>query len=92
MFRPELYDEINKLVQKYSWDNGAMKSDIYRFAYKYMTGELAKDEAIRQCFYTDWHLAKRQMTWFKRNSSIIWLKLEEIYPFVIKYIQDEQRN
>ncbi|MBR2726169.1 tRNA (adenosine(37)-N6)-dimethylallyltransferase MiaA [Candidatus Saccharibacteria bacterium] len=92
MFRPELYDEINKLVQKYSWDNGAMKSDIYRFAYRYMTGELTKDEAIRQCFYTDWHLAKRQMTWFKRNSSIIWLKLEEIYPFVIKYIQDEQRN
>lgn len=92
MFRPELYDEVNKLVQKYNWDNGAMKSDIYRFAYQYMSGELTKDEAMEQCFYADWHLAKRQMTWFKRNPDIIWLKLEEIYPFVIKYIQDEQRN
>lgn len=92
MFRPELYTEVNKLVQKYTWDNGAMKSDIYRFAYKYMTGELTKDEAVEQCFYADWHLAKRQMTWFKRNPAIIWLRLEEIYPFVIKYIQDEQRN
>lgn len=92
MFRPELYAEINKLVQKYNWDNGAMKSDIYRFAYKYMIGELTKDEAIEQCFYADWHLAKRQMTWFKRNHEIIWLKLEEIYSFVLKYIQDEQRN
>ena len=34
--------------------------------------------------YDDWHLAKRQITWFKRNKEIIWLPLDEVYPFVIK--------
>jgi tRNA dimethylallyltransferase len=54
-----------------------------------MQGELTLDEAKTKCFYEDWHLAKRQLTWFKRNPQIIWLELEKIYPFVLKYIQDE---
>ena len=76
----------------YGWGSQAMKSDIYEYAYKYLEGELTLDEAKEQCFYEDWHLAKRQMTWFKRNKQIIWLNLEEIYPFVLKYIHNEQRN
>ena len=89
MFRPELYDEVTKLVQKYGWDNQAMKSDIYEYAWKYMQGKLTLDEAKTKCFYEDWHLAKRQLTWFKRNPHIKWLELEKIYPFVLKYIQYE---
>ena len=86
MFRPELYDEVKILVQKYGWGNQAMKSDIYEYAWKYLNGELTLDEAKEKCFYEDWHLAKRQMTWFKRNQNIIWLELEKVYPFVINYI------
>lgn len=86
MFRPELYDEVKTLVQKYGWDNQAMKSDIYEYAWKYLNGELTLDEAKEKCLYEDWHLAKRQMTWFKRNQNIIWLELEKVYPFVINYI------
>lgn len=89
MFSPELYAETEKLVQTYGWGSQAMKSDIYEYAYKYLEGELTLDEAKEQCFYEDWHLAKRQMTWFKRNKQIIWLNLEEIYPFVLKYIHNE---
>lgn len=89
MFSPELYAETEKLVQTYGWGSQAMKSDIYEYAYKYLEGELTLDEAKEQCFYEDWHLAKRQMTWFKRNKQIIWLDLEEIYPFVLKYIHNE---
>ena len=89
MFTDELYVETQKLVEQYGWENGAMKSDIYEYAWKYMQGELPLDVAKEQCFYEDWHLAKRQMTWFRRNKQINWLKLEEIYPFVLKYIQDE---
>ena len=84
MFCPALYDETKKLVQKYGWDCGAMKSDIYEYAWKYLEGELNLDEAKEQCFYEDWHLAKRQMTWFKRNPQIVWLPLDEVYPYVLK--------
>ena len=92
MFCPELYAETEKLVAKYGWDIGAMKSDIYEYAWKFMQGELTLDEAKEKCFYEDWHLAKRQLTWFKRNQDIVWLELAKIYPYVIKYIQNEQRK
>ncbi len=92
MFCPELYYETKALVQKYGWGSGAMKSDIYEYAWKYLNHDLTLDEAKEQCFYEDWHLARRQMTWFRRNKQIIWLSLEEVYPYVIKYIHNEQRN
>lgn len=92
MFSEELYAEVKKLVQSYGWGSGAMKSDIYEYAYKYLEGELTLDAAKEQCFYEDWHLAKRQLTWFKRNPNIIWLPLEKVYPFVLKYIQDGKRK
>ncbi|MBR3324096.1 tRNA dimethylallyltransferase [Candidatus Saccharibacteria bacterium] len=84
MFSPELYDEVKKLVQAYGWGSQAMKSDIYEYAYKYLEGELSLEEAKTKCFYEDWHLAKRQMTWFKRNPKITWLELEKIPDFVIE--------
>ena len=84
MFSPELYDEVKKLVQTYGWDNQAMKSNIYEYAYKYLTGELSLEAAKEKAFYKDWHLAKRQLTWFKRNPHITWLDLEQAVPFVIK--------
>ena len=92
MFTPKLYDEVNNLVRKYGWGSGAMKSDIYEYAWKYLQGELTLEQAKKQCFFEDWHLAKRQLTWFKRNPEIIWLRLEEIYSFVLKYMQNEQRK
>lgn len=92
MFRPELYDEVKKLVQKYGWECGAMKSDIYEYAWKYLNGELSLEEAKRQCFYEDWHLAKRQMTWFKRNPSIVWLPLDQIYSYVIKHLSKNTKT
>lgn len=92
MFSNELYDEVKKLVQEYGWDNGAMKSDIYEYAWKYLNGELTLKQAKELCFYEDWHLAKRQLTWFKRNREIIWLPLTQIYSFVIQYIQNGKRK
>jgi tRNA dimethylallyltransferase len=92
MFTPELYDETKKLVKKYGWGSQAMKSDIYEYAYKYLEGELNLGQAKEQCFYEDWHLAKRQLTWFKRNPYITWLPLAKIYPFVLQYTHNGKRK
>ncbi len=89
LFVQELYDETNKLVQKYGWGSQAMKSNIYQFAWDYLTGKYSLEEAKKLAFYDDWHLAKRQMTWFKRNKNINWLALAEIRDYVLKCIQDE---
>ena len=92
LFVQPLFEETERLVGKYGWENQAMKSNIYQFAWKYMQGEVSLDEAIRLNVYDDWHLAKRQMTWFKRNKEIVWLPLDEIKMEVIKCIQNEQRK
>lgn len=89
LFVQELFEETEFLVKKYGWGNQAMKSNIYQFAWKYVQGELSLEEAIRQNVYDDWHLAKRQLTWFKRNPEIEWRPLAEIKPAVLKYIQHE---
>ena len=86
MFNEDLYQETRELVEKYGWGSGAMKSDIYEYAWKYLNGELSLEDAKEQCFFEDYHLAKRQLTWFKRNANINWLELEQIYPFVLKCI------
>lgn len=89
MFCTELYDETRRLVEEYGWGSQAMKSDIYEYVWAYLSGEMSLEEAKEKAFYRDWHLAKRQMTWFKRNDKIIWLPLDQIKQAVIKYIQDE---
>ena len=91
LFNDKLYAETKFLVEKYGWDSQAMKSNIYQFAWKYMQGECSLDEAKKLNFYDDWHLAKRQLTWFKRNDKIIWLPLEKIKPAVLKCIQDGKK-
>ena len=90
MFTEDLYKETKKLVQKYGWGSQAMKSNIYEYVYKYMEGQMSLDEAKEKSFYEDWHLAKRQLTWFKRNNKITWLPLEKVPDFVIKLYQNEQ--
>jgi len=88
LFVQKLYDETKFLVEKYGWGSQAMKSDIYEFSWGYMTGKYSLEEAKRLCTLEDYHLAKRQMTWFKRNPEIIWLPLEKIKPAVLKCIQN----
>ena len=86
MFRRELFEETERLVTKYGWDNQAMKSDIYQFAWKYMQGELSLEEAKKLAFYDDWHLAKRQLTWFKRNKNIRWVELQDLRMEIIRVL------
>lgn len=92
LFVQELYDETKKLVSQYNWDTQAMKSNIYQFAWGYLQGEYNLEEAKKLFILDDWHLAKRQLTWFKRNKKIVWLPLAEVEPYVLKCIQDEQRR
>lgn len=90
LFVQELFAETENLVAKYNWNTQAMKSNIYQFAWGYLQGEYNLEEAKKLFILDDWHLAKRQLTWFKRNKKIKWLPLAEVEPYVIKCIQDEQ--
>ena len=87
MFCPELYEETKRLVERYGFENQAMKSDIYEYAWGYLEGKYSLEQAKELCFFRDYHLAKRQMTWFKRNPEIKWLPIEAIKSAVLKEIE-----
>ena len=88
LFVQQLFDETKDLVSRYGWDSQAMKSNIYQFAWGYMQGEYSLEKAKELNLYDDYHLAKRQMTWFKRNKSIEWLPLSEMKETVIKFVNN----
>lgn len=89
LFNDELFEETKKLVSLYNWNTQAMKSNIYQFAWGYLEEKYSLEEAIQLSVYDDWHLAKRQMTWFKRNTEISWLSLNEVKDFVINKLNGD---
>lgn len=46
----------------------------YRYLSRYLMGKLSRQETIRQLKSASHQFARRQMTWFKRNKNIIWIK------------------
>ena len=75
LFAQPIEEETLAMVQNNGWDCQAMKSDIYPICWEMMRGNISRDEAIQLNAVDDWHLAKRQLTWFKRNKNIVWLPL-----------------
>jgi len=74
--------ETKQLAKKYSWDSEAMKSNIYPIVWRILSGGISRDEAIRLAEIADWHLAKKQLTWFRRNPQIKWLKRNEVEKYL----------
>jgi tRNA dimethylallyltransferase len=59
-----------------------MTGNVYRLVKHYLNGEF--DEAgLKERFITaDWQLAKRQLTWLKRNPFIHWANLDDAYSYI----------
>jgi tRNA dimethylallyltransferase len=83
MWGEELYEETRRLAAKYDWSLQAMRSNIYGHVWRYLQGEFALEEAKALAVQDDMGLAKRQMTWFKRNSEIVWLPAEELVDEIV---------
>ena len=82
-FDQPIEDECRRVAAEYGWDCQAMKSNIYPIVQDMMDGKISRDEAIELFITDDWHLAKRQLTWFKRNPNIVWLPLDEAKEFLL---------
>jgi tRNA dimethylallyltransferase len=78
--------EVKFLVEKYGWDLDALKGIGYRQWKNYLEGGQSLDETKAQIVNATINLAKKQMTWFKRNKSIQWfdapVKTANVVAFV----------
>ncbi|MEO8691510.1 MAG: tRNA (adenosine(37)-N6)-dimethylallyltransferase MiaA [Candidatus Saccharimonas sp.] len=83
MFANGVVEEAEMMAKAYGWGCEAMTGNVYRIIRRYLADELDLDEAKRLCVVKDKQLAKRQMTWFKRNRDIKWFDLEGAYTFLV---------
>jgi len=69
-----------------SWKRMEAMGLEYRFSSRYLTGKITKQEFVGQLSHAIEQFAKRQMTWFKRNREIHWVKNErEAFALVKKF-------
>lgn len=85
-FADNVINEAMNLGKRYGWDNEAMKSNIYPLIRQYTMGELTIDEAKSKYIVLDWRLAKRQMTWMRRNKFIHWLSLKDAEKYIFEQL------
>jgi tRNA dimethylallyltransferase len=73
-----LVDETSRLLaQGYSRQLGSMKGLGYRQMAGYLAGDYGYAEAVRVLKRDTRHFAKRQLTWFRKESQVTWLAIDE---------------
>ncbi len=90
MFEDGVVDEAKRLGEKYGWDSEAMTGNIYPLVRRYLGGEVTEADVISTFQARDWQLAKRQMTWFRRNPFIAWGSVQDILSRVDQLFTSEQ--
>ncbi|HUC96614.1 MAG TPA: tRNA (adenosine(37)-N6)-dimethylallyltransferase MiaA, partial [Candidatus Saccharimonadales bacterium] len=82
LFDDGVVEEAKLLGNSYGWDNEAMKSNIYPLVHDYLVGHMSIDDVKQKIVILDWRLAKRQITWLRRNRFIHWLSLNDANKYL----------
>ncbi len=86
MLRNGVIEEAITLANKYGWDNEAMKANIFTVIRLYLQNDITSSEIVDRAVVLDMRLAKRQLTWLKRNSYINWMDLEKAKPYILSQL------
>ena len=82
LFETGMVEEAKILGEKYGWNSEAMTGNIYKLVKQFVDGDFDEDELKHRNATADWQLAKRQLTWLKRNPFIHWVALDEAVLYV----------
>lgn len=82
MFNGNVVKEYMDSVAEHGDSNEALTGNVYSVLRRMISGELTMDEAKQVLVTRDWQLAKRQMTWFRRNPDVVWLDLNEALDYI----------
>ena len=88
MMSDGVVEEAANAFKKYGYDAPGLRGGIYKQLALYHQGIIGIDEAVAQTIQSDIQLAKRQMTWFKRNKGIQWFtRPSDARSWIDKYLQ-----
>lgn len=80
------------LGKMYGWNSEAMTGNIYPLIHLYLENDISFKELKEKITTLDWRLAKRQLTWFKRNLNISWLSLEQAKTYIAQRLANEHKS
>lgn len=87
MFSAGLFEEAASVINYRN--QAALQTVGYREVFDFMDGKITKEEAIEQIKIHTRQYAKRQMTWFKKDSEFVWfnastLSMETVLSQLVK--------
>ena len=85
IFENDVVKEAMILGKKYGWSSEAMTGNIYPIAREFLRGNISRTELVERFIASDRQLAKRQMTWLRRNEHLLWADL----PSAEQYLVDQ---
>lgn len=89
MIREGLVSEVKRLGQKYSLNLPALSGIGYREIGMYLRKEISAEQAIALIKQNTRQYARRQITWFKRDRRIHWIKsAKEAEKLIRKFLQN----
>lgn len=79
MLQAGLLAELEKLHARpdVSLDTPALRAVGYRQLWRHLDGEWPLEEAVRRAVIASRQLAKRQLTWLRREANLTWLESEQ---------------
>lgn len=83
-----LLDEAKNLYPNKSLN--ALQTVGYRELFRYFDGDFTKEFAVEEIKKNTRRFAKRQGTWFRKNSKIKWFEYDEDYSDIIGYIKKKR--
>ncbi len=74
MFEDGLVEETRRMVEKYGGAAWPLSSLGYKQALQFIRGDLTREQALQAAQQAHRNYAKRQMTWFRRELEVHWLR------------------
>lgn len=91
MIKQGLVEEAERLGKRYGWDAAIMNSIGYQEMREFHQGRINLKEAVQKIKNHTHNLARRQMTWFRRDERINWLrKRAEAKKLIQNFLKKER--
>lgn len=88
MFDMGLVDEVRSIRNKFNISSTAIQGLGYKEVVEYLDGNLTYDEMKEKLKLETRHYAKRQLTWFRRDKRINWLKFDKAVGTILESINE----
>ena len=86
MMEKGLLNEAKKLYPQKSLN--ALQTVGYRELFLFFDGKITKEYAVEEIKKNTRRFAKRQLTWFKKNTNITWFDFEASFSIILKKIKE----